>query len=295
MTDHYSIAGMHFAVRTTRPDFSDLVRRYLAPFETAEAREDVLYSAECGRETELAGGKPVNAVGRLYLSGLRIFEGIDRDQMAGRLIGSMRDKITSYEDQFVRLRAGAVVLDGEGLIMPSSPDPRLAALVAMLVRSGAEYLGDELVHLDPVLRRVTPTSTPPLPILINESDLPLFPELNREPARRRRSQREEAPNLTRRPVRLAELNGRLGSAADVRWIAFPYFVSGAATEFQPMSQAQAFFRLSEAVLNLHIWGDRTFALIRELLASASVARLNVGSLPEAAELLRGGNPALLAG
>ena len=295
VTDHYSVAGMNFAVRSTNVGFLELVRGYLGPFRVDGGAEDVLYSADSGQEKALPGGKTVHAISRLYLGGLRIFYGLDKDQMAGRLIGSIRDKITSYEDQYVRLRTGAVTLDEGALIMPSPAEPRLPALVAMLTRSGARYLGDELVHIDPVLRQAHGVSSPPLPLLINEPELPFFPELRREPARRRRREREEASTVTRRPVVLKELNAEPAEPAPVRWIAFPYFVPGAITEFQPVARSEALFRFSQALLNFNIWGDRAFILLREMLESASVARLIVGSLPDAAELLRSGNPTLLAG
>ena len=45
------------------------------------------------------------------------------------------------------------------------------------------------------------------------------------------------------------------------------------------------FAIAGAVLNMHVWGERALILANRLLASATAARLIVGSLPDAASTI----------
>jgi hypothetical protein len=225
----------------------------------------------------------IRGIGRLFAGSMEIFNGVNEDQMAGRLLGSLRDRLTNFTDHVVRFRAGGVVLDERAVLIPSLPEPRMAALVALLVRSGAGYLGDEVVHVDPVLRRAHLIASPPLPILVNEPDLADLPELGKEPARRPRRGTRQIATLTRRPVSVTDL-GLTGEPAPIRWIVFPEF-DAKETDLQPVGSADALFRFTQAGLNLHIWTDRAISLMQELLDAASVWRLRVGSLQDAASVL----------
>jgi hypothetical protein len=207
--------------------------------------------------------------------------------MLARLISSARDVATSHSNQFVRIRAGAVEVDGAALVLPSDPEPRLPALVGSLVGRGAGLLGDELVNAEPILRRIHGVA---LPLLLDTQDLGLFPAITdrpapgrrRGPARDREAHRAVTP---RWPVSVEELGGRHAEPAPIGRIVFPAFEPGASTEFRPIGRADALFRFTRSCLNLNVWGERALILMRELLGSAPTAELVVGSVPEAAELL----------
>ncbi|MCI0634013.1 MAG: hypothetical protein L0206_08885 [Actinobacteria bacterium] len=253
----------------------------LQGFLDGDASDELLFSADCGIQRTLAGGKQVRARQRLFIAGLKIYEGHAPDEMAGRLISGVRDIATRSSNEFVRIRAGGVVVNGHALLLPSVPEPHLPALVALLVRSGAEYLADEIVNLDPVLRQLHGSS---IPLLLAESDLALFPELGRPPPRRRRA-REGGAKEPRRPVRLEELRGRPAEPAAPARVIFPRFEPGGPSELRPIGDAEALFRFTQAGLNLHIWADRALLMFRDVLRTARVAELVVGSLPDGARLL----------
>jgi hypothetical protein len=255
----------------------------LQGFLDADASDELLFSADCGIQRTLAGGKQVRARQRLFIAGLKIYEGYAPDEMAGRLISGVRDIATRSSNEFVRIRAGGVVANGHGLLLPSVPEPHLPALVALLVRSGAGYLGDEIVNLDPVLRQVHGSS---IPLLLSQSDLSLFPELGRPPPRpRRRRGRGDDGRQPPRPVRLEELGGGPAEPAAVDRVIFPRFEPGGPSELRPIGDAEALFRFTQAGLNLHIWADRALLVFRDVLRSARVAELVVGSIPDGARLL----------
>lgn len=277
-----------FGVRSTDAGFLELARTYLSRFLVEDGPDEMLFSADCGVGRTLPGGKEIHGIGRLYRGGLTVFRGRDRGEMLAKLISSARDIATSHSNQFVRIRAGAVSIDGSTVLLPTMPEPHLPALVGLLVQAGAEYLGDEMVNLDPILRNVHSVA---LPLLIDTEDLPLFPAVAAGPdgRRRRASRRDQAfmrAVTPRRPVSLEELGGRNADPAPVGWIVFPEFRPGSPSEIHAAGGADVLFRFTQSCLNLNVWRDRALILMRELMETTPVARLVVGSIPEAAELLR---------
>jgi len=276
-------------VRSTDEGFLDLTRRYLDSFLVPEGsvEERMMLSADCGVERRV-GQMQIHGINTLYRGSLSIYRGRDRREMLGKIVSSARDSATAHSNQFVRVRAAAIEIGGKAILLPSLPEPHLPILAALLVRSGAAYLGDEVVSLDPILRNIHGIS---LPLLVDMSDLPLLPEIEETPPRGRRSQVPAAEHLRaftpRWPVSVDELQGRLADPTEIGWIVFPEFQPGAKTEIVPASGSEMVFRFTQAILNLNIWGERAVFLLRELIESLPVARLVVGSLPEAADLLIG--------
>ncbi|MFN2586699.1 MAG: hypothetical protein ABR613_01090 [Actinomycetota bacterium] len=288
--------GLPFSVRSTDAAFLDVLRGY-AGEHLVESHEGwaTLFSADCGETRTMAGGKVVHGISRLYSNGLKIFEGRVQDEMAGRLISGVRDLATQHSNEYVRIRAGGVVVDGAAILLPSPPEPHLPTLTGMLVQRGGGFLGDEVVNVDPVLRRAHGL---PLPLLIDGFDLPLFPHVVRERTRRKtRGTPEEVQAKTpRRPVPVEELGGVRAAPAPIRWLVFPFFEEGAETRLEPFGGAAALFRFTEATLNLHVWTDRAFVLQRQLMDTVPVSRLVVGgSLEEAADAVWSGARELVGG
>ena len=266
----------------------ELVEEYLGGFHVEGASDEFRFSADCGLSSTLPGGKSVRPKLKLFFGTLKIYDGTEPQEMAGRLIAGVRDLATQYSNEFVRLRAGGVAFGDHSLLFPTAPDPRLPALVAALVRSGGAYLGDEIVNIEPVLRRLHPLR---LPLLLDRDDIPAFPELGREPRRSRRrlplldaGQTVDAKG-PRWPVRLDEIEGRIADPLPPRSVLFPTFQAGGPSEIREIASSEALFRITEATLNLHVWQERGLILLRQLVESARIGRLIVGSIPEAVELV----------
>ena len=274
-------------MRSTDEGFLDLTRRYLGSFVVPEGsfEERMVMSADCGVERR-AGQMQIHGINTLYRGTLSLYRGRDRREMLGKIVSSARDSATAHSNQFVRVRAAAIEIGGKAIVLPSLPEPHLPTLAAILVRSGAGYLGDEVVSLDPILRNMHGIS---LPLLVDLSDLPLLPEIEETPPRGRRRPGPTAEHLRaitpRWPVSVDELQGRLADPTEIGWIVFPEFQPGAKTEIVGASGSEMVFRFTQAILNLNIWGERAVFLLRELIESLPVARLVVGSVPEAADLL----------
>jgi hypothetical protein len=288
--DHYTVQGSQFSVRSTDEEFADLVRGYLGDLrvpDADEAADDTIFQVDCGTTRVLPGGTVVRPTANLFIGSLRIFCGPRWEDMAGKLIAGVRDLVTARADEAVRFRAAGAVIGDRALILPSGPERHLPALSAALTRGGAGYIGDEIVKLDPILRRVSGLE---LPILLDVSDLDLFPEVN---ARARRVKVEEEGEVgkdsrtPRRAVPLEVLGGHRADPTDLGWIVFPDFRLGEETHLEPVAGAEAVFKLMEAMLNAHVWGDRALILARDLVETVPVKRLVIGSIPEAADVLLG--------
>jgi len=282
-------------VRSTDEGFLDFTRKYLESFMVAEGsfEERMVLSADCGVERR-AGQMQIHGINTLYRGTLSIYRGRDRREMLGKILSSARDSATAHSNQFVRIRAAAIEIGGKAIVLPSLPEPHLPILAALLVRAGAGYLGDELVSLDPILRNIHGIA---LPLLVDISDLPLLPEIEEKPPRGRRWPVPTAEHLRaitpRWPVSVDELRGRLADPTGIGWIVFPEFQPGAETEIVAASGSEMVFRFTQAILNLNIWGERAVFLLRELIESLPVARLVVGSVPAAADLLMASSRSLV--
>ncbi len=260
----------------------DPVRAYLGTHRipTPEIGERYYpYSIDSGQVRVLRGGRRTRPVGTVYLYTLKLHRSRSADELIGRMLASIKEVSSLRRDDVLRIRAGAVVRDGSILLLPSAYDPRLPALVALLVRGGLAYLSDELVHVDPVLRRV---SAPDLPILIDPRHLASFPGISREVAATRRAKRD---GDLRFAVSADELGGRRAGPGAVGRVVFPRFEAGGPTRLEPISRSEAAFELAKAGLNVHVWGERAILLAEQLMADARIERMHVGRLEDAAELL----------
>jgi len=180
------------------------------------------------------------------------------------------------------VRAAAVRFNGGAVLLPSPPQPHLSGLAAALATKGGAYLGDEMVKIDPIDHIAYGVD---LPLVVDTSDLALFPSLQRTPAKRSSRERHRDAITPRQPVNLDELGATFGEPSPVQWLIFPTFEPGAETTIESIAASTALFRFTVAGLNLHIWGDRALILMRQLLEEANIAEMTVGSIPEAADLI----------
>jgi hypothetical protein len=280
------IEGATVALRSTDAGFLSLVRDCLGQYRVEEAvsEHEALFSADCGIERRMPGGKVVRGKLTLYFGTMPIFGGRNLEQMAGRFVGFIRDTATRASNEYLRVRAAAVSLNGSALVLPSPPTPRLPTLAGLLARGGGDYLGDELINIDPILHRIHPAG---LPLLIDAEDLNLFPEIPPPSAKSRVKGSEWARSaMQRHPVLPEALGSRFSEPVTLGWVVFPEFKEGAEARLEPVNTADAIFRFTQACMNLHVWEDRALILIRNLLEETPASRLVMSSPKEGVDLIR---------
>jgi hypothetical protein len=269
------------------------VRRYLGTFaaDGSVLAELPVYpfSANVQPDKTIAGGKVVQGLQTLYVQTLQLYKGRSMRDMLGQMLFSARDFVTGVQNQFVRFRGGAVTLGNGAVVLASDYQPHLPALVGRLLEGGARFLGDEMVHVDPILRHVHPL---PFPLLLDLPDTGLFPRVMPEVDQRRRGRRE---TVARHAVLPAELGSQAGDPAPLRWLVFPRFDDEQESRLEAASGSGLVFSLTAANLNLDIWGDRGLLFFRDLLETSAVSRLTVGSIPEAADLIMASAPQFVGG
>ncbi len=232
----------------------------------------------------MPGGKVARGKLTLYFGTMPIFKGRDMEQMAGRFIGFVRDTATKASNEYLRVRAAAVSLNGSALVLPGPPTPRLPTLAGLLTRAGAEYLGDELINVDPILLRIHPAG---LPLLIDADDLSLFPQVPPPVGRSRAKGSDWARSaMQRHPVLPETLGSQFSAPVPLGWVVFPEIRQGAEAHLEPLNAADALFRFTQACLNLHVWEDRALILIRNLLEEKPVSLLVMSSPEQGIELVR---------
>jgi hypothetical protein len=271
------------------------VRDFLGAYrrEGPASEHEALFSADCGTERRMPGGRVIGGKLSLYFGTMPIFGGRNLEQMAGRFIGFIRDTATRRSNEFVRVRAAAVSINGAALVLPSPPSPRLPTFAGLLAKGGGAYLGDELINVDPILHKVHSAG---LPLLIDVGDLGSFPEIPPPSARSRVKGSEWARSaMQRHPVLPATLGSRTSDPVSLGWVVFPEIEPDVDARLEPLNTGEATFRFTQACMNLHVWQDRALLLMKELLESVPVSRLVASSPREAVELLLQTAPSMIEG
>ena len=287
------IEGVAVALRSTDPRFLSVVRKYIGPYRVEELPSEhaARFSADCGIERRIPGGKVAHRKLKLYFGTMPIFGGRDMEQMAGRFIGFIRDTATRASNEYLRVRAAGASLNGSALILPSQPNPSLPTLAGLLARGGGGYLGDELINIDPILLKIHSAE---LPLLIDADDLKFFPEVPPPSFKSRVKGSEWARSaIQRHPLLPEALGGRWSPPVSLGWVVFPEFEEGVTARLEPVSTAEAIFLFTQACMNLHVWQDRALILIRNLLEETPTSRLVMSSPNEGIHLVRTTAPRIM--
>jgi HprK-related kinase A len=175
------------------------------------------------------------------------------------------------------LHAGVVERADAGVILPALPGSGKSTLTAALAVSGFRLLSDEfgVVRLDdgrcvPMLR----------PIALKNESIGVVARLR--------------PDVILGPVFAGTRKGdvaHLGPDAEsvdqrhipamARFIVFPQFQAGAATELEPIARARAFAKLAVNSFNYEVLGPAAFEVAGRLIARCECYRLRYGDLAEA--------------
>ena len=148
--------------------------------------------------------------------------------------------------------------------------------VAGLLRSGFDYVTDEAVALDPETGRVTPFRKT---LSLDPGSWELFPEC---------APRELAAHPAAVVRRAPPAGGARPGTAPVaapEIVLFPKYVAGATTEVLPVSRAEATHEMARMTFDFARHPRRNLATAARVATTATCARLRIGDLDEAVELV----------
>ena len=204
------------------------------------------------------------------------YRGPDLTEVLAHAVWDVHQLVPQRARDFLFLHAGAVVRDGGALLLPALMDSGKSSLVTALLRSGWEYLSDELGPIDPVTGRIYPF---PKLISLDEATLGFLPGLAD-----RLEDRSVSP-LPERFVRPEDAGSTVGGAAPARWIVFPSPDFSGEARLAPLTSAEAVEKMAASCFNLYRYGERGVILLSRTAASAQAFELRGGTPSERADLL----------
>jgi hypothetical protein len=186
-----------------------------------------------------------------------------------------RSAIHKASSDHVVVHAAAAVRAGITVLLAGDQDHGKTTTVAGLLRAGYDYVTDEAVALLPGTNHVVPF---PKALSLDEGSWHLFP--GSLPA---------AVDETTRQVQVPapRLGGRVRRDRVVapRVIVFPRFVAGATTQLVPKSRAAAVRSLVQLTFEYEEHPQRNLRALADLVHTARVADLRIGSLDAAVTLI----------
>ncbi len=193
--------------------------------------------------------------------------------------------------------AGAIEVNGVGVLLPGASGSGKSTLSAGLVRHGHGYLTDELVALHLASGRLVPY---PKPITVKAGSFGVLadmcPDVGGEPGRNPWAGQEWQ-------VAVGEGTGRrIGRPCAPVVVVVPRYASGAETVLTPLTETEAFFTLALHAVNLIPHGSDGSSALGRLARNCRCFSLTMSDLDEACRLVEdvvlapaAGRPAVLGG
>ncbi|MGZ4681296.1 MAG: HPr-rel-A system PqqD family peptide chaperone [Acidimicrobiales bacterium] len=222
---------------------------------------------------------------RLLLDGDEVGATTTLDAAMSFLQWSINQLAVDEAESMVLLHASAVRAGDRVAVFPAASNSGKSTLAAGMVRSGLGYVTDEAVAIELATGAVVPY---PKPLSLDPGSWALFADV--EP----RIADSPEPFFTNEwhvdPTALhpAALDPAepSGAPARVTLVAFPTYVPGAITAFEPISRAEGLLLMLQNSFNLATTQRAGLAALVRIAASARVVRLTVGGLEAAVDLIR---------
>lgn len=188
-----------------------------------------------------------------------------------------------WSRDFLSIHAGAVAMNGSGLLLPAAMEAGKSTTTAALLQQGLDYLSDEAAAIDPITGRVFPF---PKRIWLHKAAFRYFPGLAERLGDGDGLNGEFIERYDERHVRPEDLGARLGGAVPIRAIVFLEADREGAPRLEEVSKAEAVERLAANAFNLYRYGERGVVLLSRVAGVSAVFSVSGGTPPERAELIR---------
>jgi hypothetical protein len=259
-----------FEVHSELPGAVDVVSRLFAPF--ADRGDD---GGAAAYELRVTGGDPPY---QIMFDGEVLTRSIDAGNLFDWLITDVGRRALASPHNSIAIHAGAVSLDGRGIMLPAPPDHGKSTLSTALVRAGCSFLSDEAALIDPVTMQVWPF---PRPILLSPDSVALFPGLEDAIPVNERRFRNYRFHLTADDVR----PGSWGEPCGVELIVVPSYAAHLATELEPLPRAEALTLAISGCFNADRLDPSAVRILGSIVERAQCYRLRMGDVGAAAEAI----------
>lgn len=244
----------------------------LAPF-TIRGRDSAPTSPSF--RYEIRSGERAGQVS-LYAEGECISSGRYTNELLGSLAWHINQSvIRTSVHRYLLMHAAAATTADVTVVLAADMESGKTTTVAGLLRSGFDYVTDEAVAVDPGSLRVSPF---PKTLSVDPGSWPLFPEC--APVESARVTRQWLVEPARLGARIARDPVPAPSV-----ILFPKYVAGAKTELLPVSPGEATHEMCRMSFEFADHPRRNLLTAARLATSATCARLRIGSLDEALNLI----------
>lgn len=278
------LIGQGLALRT-----GPVVCRIRSAFETVAAGLERLYpdyplaepDSFCDFDCELAspGGlrswyKP-QAVFRF--EGGQPFHPMAAHQAFAMLEWGLNWCVSAHCHQYLIIHAAVIARRGRAVILPAPPGSGKSTLCAALVNRGWRLLSDELALIDMSTGLLQPL---PRPVSLKNRSIQVIQEFE--------------PAAVIGPITLDTAKGTVAhmraprdsidqanDCARLKWLVFPRYEAGAATESTSMLRSEALMALAENAFNYHLHGVAGFDRLCNELEQAECLTFKYSQLDEA--------------
>lgn len=270
----------HLRVRSDEPVVGRYVEQVLRPLladgDSPEGSPEHTFDVVTG------GPGPI----RLLLDGEEVGATTTLDAAMSYLQWSINQMAIDEADDMVLLHASAVRLGDQVAVFPAASNSGKSTLAAGMVRAGLGYLTDEAVGVELTTGAVHGYAKP---LSLDPGSWALFADLEPE------IQSETVPFFVNEwhldPCALhpdaLEAEALVPPAGThIALVAFPTYVAGAPTAFEPLTRAEGLLLLLQNSFNMATTQGAGLAVLAGIAASTQVVRLTVGDLESAVDLIR---------
>ena len=248
----------------------------VAPFRVR--RPSVEESARGVRYEVRASERP--QIVSLYADGERIASGRYPRELLGGLTWHINQSVIGTSvDRYLLMHAAAGTLAGVTVVLAADMESGKTTTMAGLLRSGFDYVTDEAVAIDPATGLVAPF---PKTLSVDPGSWPLFPECAPLDLTTR-----EVARVRQWLVEPHQLGARTaaGPVSTPEIVLFPKYVAGARTEVLPVSAGEAVHEMCRMSFEFSRHPGRNLDAAAAVATRATCARLRIGDLDEAVELV----------
>lgn len=232
------------------------------------------------RRYAVSGHRPDGPPDHLVALDGRVVDRAGSPSAAVALVVWHANQLVSTESaRLLQIHASAVTIDGAAVVLPAVMNSGKSTLAAALVASGAGYLTDEAVALDPDTGLILPY---PKAITLDPGSWPLFPDL--EPPVQR-----SLPELAHAKWYVDPSSIRADAIAPATApsaLVFPTYDPTRAGALEPLAPVDAAAELARHCFNLRALGQAGVDLVARLASSLPAAALTVRDLQEGVDAVR---------